>query len=199
MKDRTLPATKRQTWVLYTLTKLDYRDKNLTIDEADQLIKSLNAEKNGSPDYKKPTAKTEKIATELFDFLCSNAEKLLKVFEDETNLKSIISDDPMTTTKPKKYVFVGGGCGFSHIIIDKRSKKAQAILTEFRSCQNQFIKWFIENHIPKETQDELNFLGAPVQAILHQNLSFNSTLSNIVVKYMATKGIENVKVNNFYD
>lgn len=54
----TRPATKRQTWALFCLTKKDHRDMGLTIYEASQLISKLKAEGNGTTP--KTTARKKK-------------------------------------------------------------------------------------------------------------------------------------------
>ena len=40
-----MPATKKQTWALFCLTKKDYRNQGLTMDQASRLIKDAIAAK----------------------------------------------------------------------------------------------------------------------------------------------------------
>lgn len=54
------PATKRQLWALFCMTKKDYRNENLTKGEASELISKLMAEKNG--EKSNVTATTKKRA-----------------------------------------------------------------------------------------------------------------------------------------
>lgn len=60
----TRPATKRQTWALFCLTKKDHRDMDLTIYEASQLIDQHKAESK-APVRKKTTKRRmqKKIST----------------------------------------------------------------------------------------------------------------------------------------
>ena len=55
-------ATARQRWALYCITKKDYRNVELSKEEAAKLIKEL-----GNKDYKKKSKKT--LSEELLDYL----------------------------------------------------------------------------------------------------------------------------------
>ena len=66
-------ATPRQLWALYCITKKDYRNSNLTKEEAAKLISKL-----GSPDYKKVKKKT--LSEELLDYLTENFDKIFTWF-----------------------------------------------------------------------------------------------------------------------
>lgn len=54
------PATKKQLWALFCMTKKDHRSEGLTKGQASELISKLMAEKNGSKTSDKKTTRTNK-------------------------------------------------------------------------------------------------------------------------------------------
>jgi hypothetical protein len=191
------PASKRQLWALFCITKKNYQNENLSRDEASKLIKEFN-EKSG---YKKTPKNSKHFENELFSFLKEHNDSLLKKMKSITKEVSIIEDDPMFTTKEnrKQYVFLGGGCGFSFLKFDRRSKKGKKISEAFGKIKPKFFDWFIKTNFTKKELDYFTQLGTPLQAVIHQDLSFNSAVTNICAKYMEKNGVKNVWVQNMYD
>ena len=72
------PASYRQTWYLFTLTKRDHRGENLTMAEASQLIKqALTAPKSdntqpSTPNVSQPKAKIKVSKPKLVKVLTMN-------------------------------------------------------------------------------------------------------------------------------
>jgi hypothetical protein len=149
------PATKRQTWALKCATGIDYIDKNLSFDEASKLLQENN-EKTG---YSK-SVKSEKKT--ILHYLASNEsiQTLKKAICNEIEIKSIIENDPNFFKKEKnqsqKFVFLGGGCGFSRIIYDKRSFKCKEIIDKANQARND-INNVVKQSFEKEVIDYLKF------------------------------------------
>ena len=93
-------ATPRQLWALYCITKKDYRNSNLTKEEAAKLISKL-----GSPDYKKVKKKT--LSEELLDYLKENFDKIFSSAIESLNYRSVVEPDPLFSNDHRKYVFIG--------------------------------------------------------------------------------------------
>lgn len=192
------PATKRQLWALFVGTKKDHRGLNLTKLEAFNLIQEMNNAK-GFVNNETPKI-NESLDVELLKYLQANSEKIVKIFNTELGIESIVTDSSLTR-KPdsKSYKFFGSGMGFSHIKYDKRSKKAGAILEAFGKIRENFDEWFIDKYFTKEKQQEFIDIGFPLHAMMFQSLSINSAINSIVVKFMACKGCKNISIYNMLD
>lgn len=192
------PATKRQLWALFVGTKKDHREMNLTKLEAFNLIQEMN-KANGFVNDEPPKI-NQPLDVELLKYLQDNSEKIAERFNTELGLESIVGDSPLTKKPdPKSYKFFGSGMGFSHIKYDKRSKKAGVILEAFGKIRENFDEWFIDKYFTKEKQQEFIDIGFPLHAMMIQNLSINSGINSIVVKFMESKGCKNISINNMLD
>lgn len=112
MNNEIKTATKRQLWALFCITKTDYRDKNLTYDEASNLIKEL-----GDPNYvKKPKVEGEieaaiimKEAVEAGNAAIAVAKVIPMVVEQHVNM--VDDNSPVA----KNWLVADGACGFAWI------------------------------------------------------------------------------------
>jgi hypothetical protein len=186
-KNQNLPATKKQLWALYCIYKKDYRNDNLTIQQASDLISQGN---------KTNTKQNKKEG--LLEFLQDNSTKVYNTLLSECKLISLVQNDSFMAEK-KSYIFFGSGCGFAHIEYDKRSKVATNIMNEFINVRRTFITWFINQYVDKPTQDKLQKLGSPIQAIMAQNMLIQSSISWIVIDYMKSKGVKKASVRTILD
>ena len=126
-------ATPRQLWALYCITKKDYRNENLTKEEAANLIKEL-----GDPNYKKASKKS--ISEQLLDYLKANIDKLYKACLTEINIESVVEDDKHVPKKDRKqYTFIGSCCGITYLKYRKNNKKAQELDEAARKYRNNEI------------------------------------------------------------
>ena len=180
-------ATNRQRYALFCITKKDYRNVVLSKEEASKLISEAQ-EQSG---YQK------KPKNDLWNFLESRVDTLVQSITKEFKIGSVISDE-VQTKNSKSYLFLGGGCGFSFIEFDKRSKKAKSIVEEagkLREKINQKVVSCIDKNYLKKLSDS----GNPIQAHLAQNLYYKSSYDNLVVQYMREQGIEGAWVRTMYD
>jgi len=105
-------STKRQSWALFCITKKDYRNENLTYDEASKLINEL-----GDPNYiKKIRTKddndTVRITKEAFEAgitAMKGTTPIPMVVQQHTNML----DDKSPVTQ--SWVINDGVCGFAWI------------------------------------------------------------------------------------
>lgn len=106
-------ASKRQLWALYCITKQDYRDKNLTYDQASVMIKEL-----GDPNYTKKTV-TKKDDNDAVRIHNEAVEAGMKALNECTPIPMVVEqhvnvlDDNSPVTKA--YYVEGGVCGFAEI------------------------------------------------------------------------------------
>lgn len=186
IKDPNAPATKRQLWALFCITKQDYRFVKITYGEASKMIADANLSK-GDHDFEEYFMSDETI------------DKLLKKLQGELGMKSVVMND--TTLLPddgKRYLFLGGGCGFSFIKHDKRSTLGKSIMKKFGKLRPKFEKKLLSK-LDKDYLKSLSASGNPIQAHLMQNLSYNTALNSVVSSYMEAKGVKGVSVSSNLD
>lgn len=124
---------------------------------------------------------------------------MAKKMSDEMGIKSIImTDTSMLPDDGKRYLFLGGGCGFSHISWDKRSKLGEEIMDEFGKLRKEFEKRLLTKFDP-EYMAKMAKSGNPIQAHLFQNLAYNTSLNYIVSNYMEEAGVKKVRVSSMLD
>lgn len=190
-------ATPRQLWALYCITKTDYRGKGLSYDEASFLIKKF-----GSPEYRKADKAERKVVdlkTELLNYIKS--EKLDRIIEHvkkALGIKSIVSNDTLYMKEEKHYNFRGFGCGFAWLEYDKRSKIGKAIEEAFKDIRME-VRGMIVNAFPMDLRKQLEVEGTPLDAIVFQDITINSSINQAVADFMETKGVKNVWVNSRLD
>lgn len=138
--------TKRQGWALYCITKKDYRNENLTYEQASELIKTL-----GDPNYvKKSTAVKDneavKIHQEAFDagIAAMNEAKVIPmIVEQHTNM--VDDNSPVA----KQWVVDGGVCGFAWIQFKANTTPNRKFLAGLKRAglagedklENKNVKW----------------------------------------------------------
>lgn len=104
-------ATKRQTFALFCITKRDYRNDNLTYDQASDLIKEL-----GDPNYVKKGVVKENLALDIFNKALNAGREAM---DDCTPTPMIVEQhaNVLNDNSPviKSWVANGGVCGFCWI------------------------------------------------------------------------------------
>lgn len=190
VKDPNAPASKRQLWALFCAYKKDYRDVKITYGEASALLEAAAA--NRTPKLVKSDFKEYFLSD-------ANVTKMAERMTHEMGIKSVLKND--TTLLPddgKRYLFLGGGCGFSHIEWDRRNKIGEEIMSEFGRLRPEFEQRLLKKFDPDYLR-QMSQSGNPIQAHLLQNLSYNTALNYIVAKFMEDKGIKKVRVSSRYD
>ena len=103
-----LKATSRQLWALYCITKKDYRNENLTKEEASKLISELS-----NKNYVKKAKSKKTLSEELLDYLYENFNKIFSSAIESLNYKSVVQADPNFSNDTRKFAFIGVGCGIT--------------------------------------------------------------------------------------
>ena len=193
------PATKRQLYALYVITKKDYRNSGLTKKEAGDLIKQLNAEKG----YTGKT-KVKDFKKDLLSYMQKESAKVAKEMRSELNIKGVVGHDPAMygkdyADKQPKYAFFGGGMGFAWLEYDKRSKLAVKIAEVWREIERPFKEWFLKKYFSSKERQAYEKIGWPLQAMLTQSLAINAKIQWLVADYMKSKGVKKVMVRTRYD
>lgn len=178
------PATYKQRFILFTLTKEDYREKNITKGEAYDLIASLS---NGKE--KKISKVNNDLVGDIVKFLKGNDDKIIAKINEQLGIKSVIVNDIDHTDK-KTFMFFGSGCGFSWIEYDKRSKIGKKLFegrkSDFYLAIAQY-KNYIKGKISPKVVSYLSSMGSPIEAVLGQNMEINAEIMAIALGYVIDK------------
>lgn len=176
-------ATPRQRWALYCITKKDYRNVELSKEEAARLIKEL-----GDPNYKKKSRKS--LSEELLDYLKEHFDEIYEEAAKSLKLKSIVTEDKPKEQNPKSYAFIGFGCAITYFKYRKNNKRAE----EINKAQSKFRFGEIEKmFLSKFTAKERNYyknIGCPLEAIWTQDQNMQLSYYYTVREFAKSKGIE---------
>lgn len=171
MNDTSLkPASSRQLWALYCITKTDYRGKSLSYDEASELIQKFD-----KSDYKKKDNDT--LEKQFIKFFKENIlNDVVNELKNSIGIASVVSEDTnyMKGTgkngSAKRYVFRGFGCSISYFKYDKRSKKAKELDELFNKLHFGIFRELVIKNIPVKIKNSLEKEGNPIEAILLKTL-----------------------------
>lgn len=176
-------ATPRQRWALYCITKKDYRNVELSKEEAARLIKEL-----GDPNYKKKSKKS--LSEELLDYLKEHFDEIYGEAAKSLKLKSVITEDKPKEQNPKSYAFIGFGCGITYFNYRKNNSKAKEIDEAARKYHwNEVEKMFLNKFTTKEIKYYEN-IGCPLPAIWCQDQNMQLAYYHAVKEFAKSKGIK---------
>lgn len=213
------PATKRQLWALFSASrkcgvKHDYRNDNLTMLQASELLQKFNAQRvvgvvgvNNIPTKSvskttKSVSKKNSLEQEFIDYMSTKISDVIATTRKALQLKSVVEDDPKFFPNKKdrqKFAFFGFGCGISIIEYDKRSKVGKQI--EELSQKHKFttfLKMFLKGFSAKEIK-YMESQGFPLSAMYAQDYQIGRTYMSAVMSFMKMKGVKNLNVRTFDD
>lgn len=175
-------ATNRQRFALWCITKKDYRNEVISKEEAARLIQEL-----GDPNYKKASKKS--LARQLEDYMVEHFEEIWKACGESLKVKSIVEDDPTYTKSPKRYAFIGFGCGITYFTYRKNNMKAKEIADAGKDlihgkAEDMFVRRF--------TADERRYydsIGCPLRAIYSQDQHIQQCCYGLVTRFAETVGV----------
>lgn len=211
-KNAERPASKKQLWALYCLTKKDYRGQGLTMFDANKLITQFNASKvvskigvNDNPNEVKQTLVTPKkpnLEQEFITYMSEQIDGIIATCKQAIQIKSIVEDDPKFTPNKKdrkQFAFFGFGCGVTIIDFDKRSKKGK-LIKELSSKHQMttFLKMFLKGFTAKEIQYFEN-VGFPLSAMYCQDIKITAAYEHAVASFMTKQGVKNVRCRTYDD
>lgn len=195
------PATRKQLWAIYCLSKVDYRGKDLTRLDASVLIQRLKADKNTESTQNAPKAKKQTLESEFIEYMTDKMQGVINTAKEALQIKSVVETDPMFTDKKnmKSYAFFGFGCGITIIDFDKRSKVGKKI-KELGSKHRMttFLNMFLKAFTPKQIA-YYKSVGCPLSAIYYQDIRINGAYEHAVADFMEMKGVKNVRTRTFDD
>lgn len=196
------PATRKQLWAIYCLSKVDYRGKDLTRLDASVLIQRLKADKNTESTQNAPKAKKQTLEEEFIAFMTERMQNVIETAKKALQIKSVVEDDPTIFTDEKKrnkYAFFGFGCGITIIKYDKRSKVAKQI-EELggKHRTTTFLNMFLKAFTPKQIA-YYESVGFPLSAMYYQDIRISGAYENAVASFMTHKGVKNVRTQTFDD
>ena len=187
MENPNAPATSRQRWALYVITKKDYRDVELTKQEAADLIKKL-----GDPNYKKdkPARTGSTLASKLEKYMTDHFEEIWKACGESLKIKSVVEEDKPNDPNRKRYAMIGFGCSISFFRYRKNNKKAKEIAEAGRKLIYGKIEDMFVARFTKEEQKYYENIGCPLRAIFSQDENIQSTCHYLVTKFAKENGIK---------
>ena len=175
-------ATPRQLWALYCITKKDYRNSNLTKEEASKLISEL-----GDKNYVGSTKKT--LSEELLDYLIENFDEIFNSAIESLNYKSVVQADPKFSNDNRKFAFIGVGCGITYPVYRKNNKKLREIDEAAHKYRANDI---LDVFMSKFTREEIKYyenIGCPLQAIWSQDQRMQLSYWSMVQSFAESKGL----------
>lgn len=211
-KNAERPASKKQLWALYCLTKNDYRGQGLTMFDASKLIEQFNASKvvskigvNDTPNQVKQTSvrsKKQTLEQQFIAYMTEQMQGIIATCKEAIKVKSVVEDDPAFTPNEKdrkQYAFFGFGCGFTIVDFDKRSKKGK-LIKELSSKHQMttFLKMFLKGFTAKEIKYFEN-VGFPLQAMYCQDIKITAAYEHAVASFMTKQGVKNVRCRTYDD
>lgn len=196
------PATRKQLWAIYCLSKVDYRGQDLTRLDASNLIQRLKVEKGTESTESAPKAKKQTLEEEFIAFMTERMQNVIETAKKALQIQSVVEDDATIFTdekKRQKYAFFGFGCGITIIRYDKRSKVAKQI-EELGSKHRTttFLKMFLKAFTPKQIA-YFDSVGFPLSAMYYQDIKISGAYENAVASFMTHKGVKNVRTQTFDD
>lgn len=174
------PASKKQLWALFCITKQDWRDKGLTKGEASELIQKYSGERPAKSSGKSLDAKIcEHIETVLKPKL---DKKMASAFDNQ----SVVGDADMEGNLipgRKRYKFFGGGCGFAWVKYDKRNKKLGEVIDKYLDIyKDKYWDKYCQEYIRKFKEKEMG-------AVLSQDLDVQYTIKQAALDFAESIGI----------
>ena len=177
-------ATSRQLWALYCITKKDYRNENLSKEEAAKLISEL-----GDKNYVKKAKAKKTLSEELLDYLHENFNKIFSSAVESLNYKSVIQADPKFSNNTRKFAFIGVGCGITYPVYRKNNKKLQEIdEAAHKYRRGEILDMFMSKFTKKEVEYYEN-IGCPLQAIWLQDQGMQYSYWQMVQSFTESKGL----------
>lgn len=174
------PASKKQLWALFCITRQDWRDKNLTKGEASELIQKYSGERT--------TKNKESLSTNSIkkDIIQNLKPKLDKQMEKAFGMQSVVGDADLEGNLipgRKRYKFFGSGCGWAWVKYDKRNKKLGEVLDKYDDIyRNEFFEKFAKEYIKKYKERELG-------AVLSQDIDIQCIIKQAALNYAESIGI----------
>jgi len=137
------PATKKQLFALYCIYKKDFRNENLSLEEASALISSSKKEDNSNSKPTKSTKKVAKKSTKKEDLEYVEIYKNAKKYADE-KIKEI-KTTPMVVVQRKNplddkseivqsWVVDGGLCGFSWLVLKATTTENRKMISQLKKA-----------------------------------------------------------------
>lgn len=179
------PASKKQLWALFCITKQDWRDKNLTKGEASELIQKYSGERP-----QKSLATGKSLDSKIKEDIMNNLKpKLDKQMAKAFGLQSVVGDADLEGNLipgGKRYKFFGSGCGWAWVKYDKRNKKLGEILDKYDDIyRHGYFEKFANEYIKKFKEREMG-------AVLSQDIDIQCIIKQAALDFAESIGI-NVK------
>ena len=143
----------------------------------------------------------EELKSEMYNYMIAD-NKLFDNCCKSLKIQSVVSEDPMFLkkgTEPKRYAFIGVGCGITWLKFPKLGNAAKMFEEVYRSVLSDVRDWLLS----KFTEEEKNYyisIGCPLTAIFYQDQGIQIALYSRAAKFATDViGIKNVSVESRLD
>lgn len=170
------PATKKQLWALYCITKKDYRMTNISKQDAFEIIKNAKNNNPNNPNKNSDENSNKNLMDKAYNFIKERYDNLInslkQTYKDEFQIVDQLTN---LNTKFKMY----GNCSVYYMKADKRSLKAKYFIENFNTIRDK-IESDLINKVGKLNQ---------IRAVLAQDYNFNLELYRIVDQFTFKENI----------
>ena len=179
------PASKKQLWALFCITKQDWRDKNLTKGEASELIQKYS---NNNHEKALATAKSKQsLESKIGEDIMTNLKpKLDAAIKKAFGMKSVVGDADLEgnfVPGGNRYKFFGSGCGFAWVKYDKRNKKLGEVIDKYIDIYRKgYFEKFANEYIKKYKERELG-------GVLSQDIDIQCIIKQAALDFAESIGI----------
>lgn len=182
---KNLPATKKQLWALFCLTKKDHRDKNLTMEQASDLIGKFKKDKSNNV-LNTPNNNKKHEFEELFE----RAEQVAKNAYDACKPTPMVVSqhvNPLNDSSPivKSYFVEGGPCGFAHI--------------QFKDARRNICKYMKKNNLGHYSDYSKSVSWEPSCSRMDQSLERKEAACSAAIKVFSEAGIDRIYISSRMD
>lgn len=127
---------------------------------------------------------SERIVNDLVPYFRSNTLSQISKVVDESG---------------KSYPFIGAGCGFTILSVDKRKKKLNDLVERLKGFVNNEGFQIFSACFTAEEKWLLERLGNPLGALYSQDIEIDKRLKSYIVRYCSEAGLGEVQMRTYWD
>lgn len=129
------PATRKQTWTLFCLTKQDWRDKNLTVFEASQLIgKIKNGEEVTAPEGTVKLRKKQDASKILAEAEAAGEQAGKAVVPAPMVVEQHVDMTDDNSPVAQAWLVPDGVCGFAWIVVKCTNTASRSFINQLKKA-----------------------------------------------------------------
>lgn len=187
-------ATKKQLWAIYCLLKKDYRNSNLSKDEASIIISNAKKEKKGSSNE----SFESEIKREIYNYFKEGEmKKIVNICNHACEKQSVVTVEGCGSKH--NYAFFGSGCGITYFKYNGNNKRAKVLEKVYYELKWKELKELFISYFPKEVISYYDSVGFPLEAMFSQDYDIQKSLGYAVANFAKVKYDIKLQVISNYD